>query len=210
MPATLRYPLRVLGQRPASSVRCDQVVSTPASPATGVQCPARAFERPCVRVQASGVRAFPRPLCPAQRGRGARRWGRPPHGWHGRGRRGRPLRRRPARGLPESERGARSSAQAVLRPAEVSVCTWPSSWAVVGQWPDRPRGRLGEAGCADDRSSVGSRGAQRGSPPGEGCAVRHTSTMAAESRRGPCTYPRRRTGHRIHHNGPEGANDVLR
>jgi hypothetical protein len=160
-------------------------------PASGVQCPVRAtsvhawqstrrvssvrcgrlsvhvsgVQVSGVQVSVSGVCAFPRPRCPAQRGRGARRRGRPPHGWHGQGRRGRPMRRRPARGQPESERAARSSAQAVLRPAEVSVWTWPSSWAVVGQWPDRPRGRLGEAGCA--------RGSFVGGEPG--CAARLAS-----------------------------------
>jgi hypothetical protein len=67
----LRHPVGVLGQRPASSVRCERPVSTRAYPgmpvqATGVQCPVRASERPGVRCPVSGVRAFPRPLCPAE------------------------------------------------------------------------------------------------------------------------------------------------
>jgi hypothetical protein len=45
---------------------------------------------------------------------------------------------------------------------EGSAWTWPSSWAVVGQWRGRPRGRPGLAGWA------------RGSPVGDepGCAAR--------------------------------------
>jgi hypothetical protein len=88
----LRCP--VLDQRPASIVRCERPGSTRACPrdrcpvsgagpsvqVSGVRCP----------VWASGVRAFPRPLCPT----GVRSWraavGRQPHGWDGRGRRGRP------------------------------------------------------------------------------------------------------------------------
>jgi hypothetical protein len=47
-------------------------------------------------------------------------------------------------------------------PAEGSAWTWPSSWAVVGSWLGRARGRPGSAGCAG------------GSPVGgePGCAAR--------------------------------------
>jgi hypothetical protein len=64
----LRHPVGVLGQRPASSVRCERTVSTRACPRD--RCPVRAYERPGVRrsVSSVGVR------CPAwasgvQRGR---------------------------------------------------------------------------------------------------------------------------------------------
>ena len=93
-------------------------------PASGVQCPVRPSGLPPVRVHVtgvrcgrlsvqmsgvwspawvSGVRGFPRPLCPA-----GRLWrvavGRRPHGWDGRRRRGRlpcprPVRRLPGRNL---------------------------------------------------------------------------------------------------------------
>ena len=46
-------------------------------------------------------------------------------------------------------------------PAEASVWTWPSSWEVVGQWPARPRGRPGEAGCTRGSFVGGSRCAAR-------------------------------------------------
>src|SRR5918995_3731812 len=106
----------------SASVRCPVSGASEQCPrlpvhGTGVRCPVRASERPGVSVQvsavrrpvsASGVCALPRPLCPA----GERSWsaavGRQPYGWDGRGRRGRPLRPCPARGLPESEPRARS------------------------------------------------------------------------------------------------------
>jgi hypothetical protein len=55
----LRHPVRVLGQRLASSVRCERPVSTRACPRVrGVRCPVRASERPGVHCpsSASGVR----------------------------------------------------------------------------------------------------------------------------------------------------------
>jgi hypothetical protein len=71
-PPCLRQRVHILGQRPASSVRCGRPVSTRVCPSdrcpvsgagvrvSGVRCP----------LWASGVRAFPRPLCPT----GARSW----------------------------------------------------------------------------------------------------------------------------------------
>jgi hypothetical protein len=109
-----RHPVRVLGQRPVSGVRCPVRASSVHAclsqrRVSGVRC------HPSVQVSAvrgpvwaSGVCALPRPLCPA----GVRSWsaavGRQPYGWDGRGRRGRPLCPCPARGLPESEPRARS------------------------------------------------------------------------------------------------------
>jgi hypothetical protein len=150
MPAAPSSPVRVLGQRPVSGVRCERPVSTLACPRDRVQCP----------VRASGVCALPRPLCPAE----VRSWsaavGRQPYGWDGRGRRGRPLRPCPARGLPESAPGARSWRRRCWA-SRASIWTWPSSsgggWAVVSStsWPTRIR-----PGAREDRSLVGA-GAQR-------------------------------------------------
>jgi hypothetical protein len=66
MPAVLCHRVYVLGQRPASSVRCGHLsVQCPRVPvhATAVQCPMRTSERPGVRcpVWASGVHPFPCP-----------------------------------------------------------------------------------------------------------------------------------------------------
>ena len=60
----LRHSVGVLGQRPVSGAS-DQCPRVPIQ-TTGVQCPVRASERPGVRCPVSGVRAFPRPLCPAE------------------------------------------------------------------------------------------------------------------------------------------------
>jgi hypothetical protein len=60
LPAVPSLPCRC--PRPASGVQCPRVPVH----ATGVQCPVRASERPGVRCPASGVRAFRRPLCPAE------------------------------------------------------------------------------------------------------------------------------------------------
>jgi hypothetical protein len=156
MPAAPSSPVRVLGQRPVSGVRCpvsgasDQCPRLPVH-VTGVQCPVRASERPGVRcpvsavrrpVWASGVCALPRPLCPAE----VRSWsaavGRQPYGWDGRGRRGRPLRPCPARRLPESEPGARSWRRRCWASRGVGLdlaVVVGGGWA----WPARPRGRPG-------------------------------------------------------------------
>ena len=59
----------VLGQRPESSVWCGCPASRVPVHAAAVRCPMRASERPGVRCPAwvSGVRGFPRPLCPTRR-----------------------------------------------------------------------------------------------------------------------------------------------
>jgi hypothetical protein len=136
---------------PVSGVRCpvsgasDQCPRLPVH-GTGVQCPVRAFERPGVRCPASGVGVrclFVAASAVSGRSEVLERGvGRPPYGWDGRGRRGRPLRPCPARRLPESaprlEAGAGGAG-----PAEASVWAWPSSWEVVGSvasstaWPIR-------------------------------------------------------------------------
>jgi hypothetical protein len=65
----LRQRASVLGQRPESSVRCGCPAARVPVHAAAVRCPVRASERPDVRCPAwvSGVRGFPRPLCPAGR-----------------------------------------------------------------------------------------------------------------------------------------------
>jgi hypothetical protein len=52
-------------------------------------------------------------------------------------------------------------------PAEAPVWSWPSSWEVVGQWPARPRGRPGSAGCMRG-SFVGGSRCGASSPPAAG------------------------------------------
>ena len=142
--------------RPASGVRC---------PVSGVRCPVRAtsvhaclstgplssvrcgrlsVQVSAVRrpVSASGVCALPRALCPAE----VRSWsaavGRPPYGWDGRGRRGRPLRPCPARRLPESEPRARSWRRRCWASRGVGVdlaVVVGGGWAVASStaWPTR-------------------------------------------------------------------------
>jgi hypothetical protein len=64
----LRQRASVLGQRPESSVRCGCPAARVPVHAAAVRCPVRASERPDVRCPwVSGVRGFPRPLCPAGR-----------------------------------------------------------------------------------------------------------------------------------------------
>jgi hypothetical protein len=177
----LRHPVGVLGQRPASSVRCERPVSTRACPrvpvqATGVQCPVRASERPGVRCPVSGVRAFPRPLCPAEVrscsaavGQAAARLGWPGSAWS------------PA----ASTTGSWS--------ARVRACRSKLARAVLGQQRcrfglGRRRGRWLGSGKAIAWPTVHTRargsfvgkepGAQRGSPPAAGCAARDTCTIA--------------------------------
>jgi hypothetical protein len=137
---------------------------------SGDRCPGRASERPGVRRP-----CVPASACAADVRSGRAAVGRSPHGWDGRGRRGRPLHPRPARGLPESEPGAGSW----RRPC----------WAAEGRFGlGRRRGRwLGggqvdrvadqdRPGAREDRSSVGS----RGPPPAAGCAARHTHHCCSE------------------------------
>jgi hypothetical protein len=55
-----RHSVRVLGQRPASSVRCErQCPRVSARSVSGVRCPVRASERLGVQCPMSSVRAFP-------------------------------------------------------------------------------------------------------------------------------------------------------
>jgi hypothetical protein len=65
----LRRRAGVLGQRPESTVWCGCPASRVPVHAAAVRCPVRASERPGVRCPAwvSGVRGFPRPLCPTGR-----------------------------------------------------------------------------------------------------------------------------------------------
>jgi hypothetical protein len=143
----------------SASVRCpvsgasDQCPRVPVQ-ATGVQCPVRASERPGVRCPVSGVRAFPRPLCPAEVrscsaavGQPAVRLGWPGSAWS------------PAASTTvvcPSRSLALEAGVGCAGPAEVSVWTWPSSWEMVGQWPRRSHGRQ-YTPAREDRSSVRSR-----------------------------------------------------
>ena len=134
-----------LSTRPLSGVRCG-CLSVQMS---GVRCPA----------WVSGVRGFPRPLCPAGGGEGWRR-GRQPHGWDGRRRRGRlpcprPVGRRPSRSL------AVEAGPGLLGQGRGRLGLGRRSWAVVGSgWVDRVGDRDGLDGRGD-RPLVASRGAQR-------------------------------------------------
>jgi hypothetical protein len=131
-----------LSTGPVSSVRCGRL---------SVQV--SAVRRP---LWASGVCALPRPLCPAR----VRSWsavvGRQLYGWDGRGRRGRPLRPCPARGLPESAPRARSWRRRCWASRGVGVdlaVVVGGGWA----WPGRPRGRPGQGGCTRGSFVGGSR-----------------------------------------------------
>jgi hypothetical protein len=116
---------------------------------SGVRCPA----------WASGVRAFPRPLCPTGVWSGEWRWGRQPHGWDGRGRRGRPPCPRLARRLPGSAPGGRDGRRPcwVQRRRRLGLGRRRGRWLAVARstaWPtrDRPDAR-------EDRPLVGEPGA---------------------------------------------------
>ena len=131
---------RLLSTGPVSSVRAGVCASR--CPLSGVRC-----GRPVsVRCRVRCVRP--------KKGPGARRWGRQPYGWDGRGRRGRRLRPCPARGLLESAPRLDAGAGACWA-SRASIWTWPSSWEVVGQCQldrvadqDRP-------GARQDSSLVG-------------------------------------------------------
>jgi hypothetical protein len=161
-------------RRPVSGAS-DQCPRVPVQ-ATGVQCPVRASERPGVRCPVSGVRAFPRPLCPAEVrscsaavGQAAARLGWPGSAWS------------PAAsttGSWSARVGAWRSklARAVLGQQRCRLdlaVVVGGGWAVAKAiaWPTvhtRARG-----------SFVGKEpGAQRGSPPTAGCAARDTCTIA--------------------------------
>jgi hypothetical protein len=154
----LRHPVRVLGQRPVSSVRCPvRATSVHACLSTGpvpsVRCGRLSVQVSAVRrpVSASGVGA--RCLCVAvsavsgrsevlERGGGA---GSRTAGMARVGVVARCIHDRLVVCLSRSlvlEAGAGGAG-----PAEASVWTWPSSWEVVGLWPAQPRGRPGQAGC---------------------------------------------------------------
>ena len=98
---------------------------------SGVRCPA----------WVSGVRGFPRPLCPAGSGGGWRWAGSRMAGMAGVGVVARRVHGQfvvcPSRSL------AIEAAPGRAGPAEGSAWAWPS-WEVVGQWPGRPRGRPGQ------------------------------------------------------------------
>jgi hypothetical protein len=161
----LRQRVGVLGQRPVSSVWCGCPAARVPVHAAAVRCPVRASERPDVRrpVSSVGVRC---PRVPASTVSGREvvegwRRGRHPHGWDGRRRRGRlscprPVGRRPSRSL------AVEAGPGLLGQGRGRLGLGRRSWAVVGQWLGRPRGRPGWAGWA------------RGSPVGgePGCAAR--------------------------------------
>jgi hypothetical protein len=133
----------------SASVRCPVSGASGQCPrlsvhGTGVQCPVRASERPGVRcpVWASGVCGLPRPLCPAEVRSGSAAVGRQPDGWDGRGRRGRPLRPCPARGLPEGEPRARSWPRRCWASRGVGLdlaVVVGGGWAVASSivWPTR-------------------------------------------------------------------------
>jgi hypothetical protein len=135
-----------LSTRPLCGVRCGRL----SVQMSGVRCP----------TWVSGVRGFPRPLCPAGGGEGWRR-GRQPHGWDGRRRRGRlpcprPVGRRPSRSL------AVEAGPGLLGQGRGRLGLGRRSWAVVGSgWVDRVGDRDGLDGRGD-RPLVASRGAQRG------------------------------------------------
>jgi hypothetical protein len=139
-----RHRVRVRVWHPVSSVRCERPVFHGAGPRD--RCPVRASERPGVHCPASGVRALRRPLCPTgMRSRGVA-MGQEPHGWDGRGRRGRPPcpRRRVVCPLAlEAGAGRAGPAEGRLGPGR------RGRWLAVGQ-VDRER-----LGCAR-ASPVGS------------------------------------------------------
>jgi hypothetical protein len=210
----------------AQEVRLPAVPSSPCRcprPASGVQCPVRATSvHACLStrsvssvrcgrlsVQVSAVRC---PCVPAsavsgrsevmQRGGGA---GRRTAGMAGVGVVARCVHDRlvvcPSRSL------ALEAGAGCAGPAEVSVWTWPSSWEVVGQWPRRSRGRQ-YTPAREDRSSVRSR--VRSEVRLLRQAARHvTPAPLLRARPGSCTYPRRRTRHRIRHKAQRERNDVL-
>jgi hypothetical protein len=141
----LRQRVSVLGQRPVSgaSVQHHACLSTrPLSSVRygplsvqmsgGVRCPA----------WVSGVRGFPRPLCPAGRWWRVAAGGRSPTaGMAGVGVVARRVHGQfvvsPARILAIEAGAGRAGS------AEASAWAWPS-WEVVGQWPGRTRGRPGQ------------------------------------------------------------------
>jgi hypothetical protein len=172
----LRQPVHVLGQRPVSGVRCpvsgasDQCPRLPVH-GTGVQCPVRAFERPGVRCPASGVGV--RCLFVAasavsgrsevlERGGGA---GSPMAGMAGVGVVARCVHARLVGCL--SRRLVSKLAQAVLGQPRRRCGPGRRRGRWLGQWPARPRGRSGWAGCTRGSFVGGSRCAAS-SPPAAG------------------------------------------
>jgi hypothetical protein len=158
--------------RPASGVQCLVRVSSSTRACPRGRCPVRASERPDVRCPVSsvgvwctawvsGVRGFPRPLCPAGRwwrGGGGRRR---PHGWDGRRRCGRLRCPRPVRRLPWSEPGGRGwRRSAGSAEGRLGLGRRRGRWFGCGEVD-----RVGDQDWLDgrgDRPLVASRGAQRG------------------------------------------------
>ena len=169
----LRHPVRVLGQRSASSVRCERPVSTRACPRD--RCPVRASERPGVGVRCGRpVSVRSRVRCPT----GVRSWSaavgrQPPAGMAGVGVVARRVHGRlvvcPSQSMA-LEAGAGLLGQ---RRRRLGLGRRRGRWLGSGRVDrvadqNRPDAR-------EDRPSLGSRGAQRGSPS---CArLRGTSDL---------------------------------
>jgi hypothetical protein len=130
-----------LSTRPLSGVRCGRL----SVQMSGVRCSA----------WVSGVRGFPRPLCPARRlwrggGRQAAAWlGWPASAWS-----------------PDLSTASSSAARVGTWRSRLAQVCWVSggvglglaSWEVVGQWLGRPRGRQDWLDGRGDRPLVVSRG----------------------------------------------------
>jgi hypothetical protein len=153
----LRRRAGVLGQRPESTVWCGCPAARVPVHAAAVRCPVWVSGRPDVRcpVSSVGVRCpwvsastvSGREVVERWRWAGSRMAGMAGVGVVACGVHGQFV-----VGLGRSlavEPGAGRAG-----PAEGSAWTWPSSWAVVGSWLGRARGRPGLAGCAGG-SSVG-------------------------------------------------------
>ena len=128
----LRQRVRVLGQRPESSVWCGCPASRVPVHAAAVRCPVRASERPGVRCPAwvSGVRGFPRPLCPT-----GRLWGGGGADSRMAGMAGVGVVAGPVHGQFVGCPGRNLAVEAGVGragPAEASTWTSPSSWELVG------------------------------------------------------------------------------
>ena len=156
--------------RPASGVRCsvsgasDQCPRLPVH-GTDVQCPVRASERPGVRCPASAVGV--RCLCVAASAVSGRSEVVEHGGGAGRRRAGMAEVGVVARCVHDrlvvclSRRLVLEAGAGTAGLAEASVWTWPSSSGGGGQWPARPRGRPGQAGCTRGSFVGGSRCAAR-------------------------------------------------
>ena len=98
-------------------------------------------------------------------------------------------------------------AQAVLVSGGVGLDLAVVVGRCFGQWPGRPRGRQ-YTPAREDRSSVRSRARSEVRLLRQ--AARHvTPAPLLRARPGSCTYPRRRTRHRIRHKAQRERNDIL-